>query len=146
VTALTRGERLNNPGNIEHGSNWQGLAAKQPDPRFCAFTDAKYGFRALAKVLLVYRAKGFDTIRTIIERWAPPKRFVDGVWVMDNNTDAYVKAVAGNMRCDPDTHLDVRDYTQMYPLVCAIVRHENGRNNYLRSTIDAGLALAGVLP
>lgn len=137
MTALTRGERNNNPGNIRHGSNWQGLAAKQPDPDFCTFTDAKYGFRALAKVLLVYRAKGFDTVRTIVERWAPPA---------ENNTDAYVAAVAGHMGCDPDTHLDAADYTQMYPLVCAIVRHENGRNNYLRSTIDAGLALAGVLP
>lgn len=133
----TRGERNNNPGNIRHGSNWQGLAAKQPDADFCTFTDAKYGFRALAKVLLVYRAKGYDTIRTIIERWAPSS---------ENNTGAYVAAVARNMGCDPDTHLDVADYTQMYPLVCAIVRHENGRNNYLRSTIDAGLALAGVLP
>jgi hypothetical protein len=50
------------------------------------------------------------------------------------------------MGCDPDTHLDVRDYTQMYPLVCAIVRHENGRNIYPRTTVDAGLALAGVTP
>jgi hypothetical protein len=137
VTALTRGERNNNPGNIRHGSNWQGLAPKQPDPDFCTFTDAKYGFRALAKVLLVYRAKGYDTLRTIIDRWAPPN---------ENNTDAYVVAVAHSMGCDPDVHLDVADYTQMYPLVCAIVRHENGRNNYLRSTIDAGLALAGVHP
>jgi len=133
----TRGERLNNPGNIRHGSNWQGLAPKQPDGDFCTFTDAKYGFRALAKVLLVYRAKGFDTVREIINRWAPPN---------ENDTGAYVGAVAGHMRCDPDTHLDVMDYSQMYPLVCAIVRHENGRNNYLRSTIDAGLALAGVHP
>lgn len=137
MTAQTRGERNNNPGNLRHGSNWLGLAPKQPDADFCTFTDAKYGFRALAKVLLVYRAKGFDTVRTIVERWAPPN---------ENNTDAYVAAVAKCMGCDPDTHLDVMDYTQMYPLVCAIVRHENGRNNYLRSTIDAGLALAGVHP
>lgn len=133
----TRGERNDNPGNIRHGSNWQGLAPTQPDPDFCTFTDAKYGFRALAKVLLVYRAKGFDTVRTIIERWAPSS---------ENNTGAYVSAVAGYMGCDPDTHLDVSDYSQMYPLVCAITRHENGRNNYLRSTIDAGLAMAGVTP
>lgn len=137
MTAQTRGERNNNPGNIRHGSNWQGLAEKQPDADFCTFTEAKYGFRALAKVLLVYRAKGFDTLRTIVGRFAPQS---------ENNTAAYVSAVAGDMRCDPDVHLDVADYTQMYPLVCAIVRHENGRNNYLRSTIDAGLALAGVSP
>lgn len=133
----TRGERNNNPGNIRHGSNWLGLAKRQPDEDFCTFTDAKYGIRALAKVLLVYGQKGFDTVRAIVDRWAPPN---------ENNTGAYVSAVAAAMGCDPDTHLDVRDYTQLYPLVCAIVRRENGRNIYLRSTIDAGLALAGVLP
>lgn len=133
----TRGERNNNPGNIRQGSNWQGLTPGQPDASFCSFTDAKYGFRALAKVLLVYGQKGFDTVRTIIERWAPEN---------ENNTAAYVAAVAAAMGCHPDTHLNTADYSQLYPLVCAIVRHENGRNIYPRTTIDAGLALAGVVP
>lgn len=133
----TRGERNNNPGNLRKGSNWLGLASKQPDSDFCTFTDPKYGIRALAKVLLVYGAQGVDTIRTIVSRWAPSN---------ENNTDAYVAAVAADMKCDPDTHLDVRDYTQMYPLVSAIIHHENGRVIYPRSVIDAGLALAGVTP
>lgn len=142
----TRGERNNNPGNIRHGSNWQGLAARQPDADFCTFTDAKYGFRALAKILMLYQMRpgtpdvglvGVDTVREIVYRWAPPN---------ENNTDAYVAAVAGHMGVDPEVHIDTRVYSQLYPLVCAIVRHENGRNNYLRSTIDAGLALAGVHP
>lgn len=133
----TRGERNNNPGNVRHGSNWQGLAEKQPDASFCTFTDAKYGIRTLAKVLLVYRAKGYDTVRSIVDRWAPPS---------ENNTGAYVAAVAATMKVDPDTHLDVSEYSQMYPLVDAIIRHENGRNIYPRTTIDAGLALAGIVP
>jgi hypothetical protein len=131
----TRGERNNNPGNIRHGEPWRGLADVQTDADFCVFIDPKYGFRAMAKVLLSYRLAGVDTLRGIIERWAPEN---------ENNTAAYVAAVAATMGCDPDVHLDVSDYTQMYPLVCAIVRHENGRNIYLRNTIDAGLALAGV--
>lgn len=135
---MTRGERNNNPGNIRHGSNWLGLADEQPDKDFCTFTDAKFGFRALAKVLLFYQQRyGLDTVRTIIFRWAPP---------VENNTDAYVSAVAGRIGCDPDTHLDLRQYTEMYPLVDAITRHENGRNVYPRTTIDAGLALAGIVP
>jgi len=133
----TRGERNNNPGNIRHGSNWQGLADQQSDTDFCTFTDPKYGFRALAKVLLFYQQRyGLDTVRGIISRWAPPN---------ENNTDAYISAVAGKMGCDPDTHLDVRNYKEMYPLVDAITRHENGRNKYPRNVIDAGLALAGIV-
>lgn len=131
----TRGERNNNPGNIRHGSNWLGLSAEQPDKSFCTFDDAKYGVRALAKILLVYRAKGYDTVREVIDRWAPP---------IENNTEAYVSAVAAAMKVDPDTIIDVLLYDQMYPLVCAIIKHENGRNIYARNVIDAGLALAGV--
>ena len=133
----TRGERNDNPGNIRHGSNWQGLSVKQPDKDFCTFDTPEYGIRALSKVLTIYRQKGFDTVRAIINRWAPPS---------ENNTGAYVAAVAATMKVDPDTHLDVSDYSQMYPLVDAIIRHENGRNSYPRTTIDAGLALAGIVP
>lgn len=132
----TRGERNNNPGNIRKGSNWLGLAPDQTDPDFCIFTDAKYGFRALAKILLVYRRAGVSTVRAIIERWAPQN---------ENNTTAYVAAVAARMKVDPDIDLDAFDYTQLYPLVDAITRHENGRNIWPRTTIDAGLALAGVI-
>jgi hypothetical protein len=136
-TSSTRGERNNNPGNLRLGSNWQGLAAKQTDSDFCVFTDVKYGIRALAKVLIVYQHKGFDTVRAIVERWAPEN---------ENNTAAYVSAVASTMKVDPNTHLDVTQYDQMFPLVNAIIRHENGRNIYLRTVIDAGLALAGIVP
>lgn len=134
----TRGERNNNPGNIRHGSPWLGLADQQPDKDFCTFADPKWGFRALAKVLLVYQQRyGLDTVQGIISRWAPSS---------ENNTDAYVAAVAGRMGCDLNTHLELRNYTEMFPLVDAITRHENGRNVYPRTTIDAGLALAGIVP
>lgn len=133
----TRGERNNNPGNIELGSNWMGLCPEQTDGRFCQFTDVKYGIRALAKIMLMYRMKGFDSVRTIIERWAPSS---------ENNTNAYVAAVAADMGVDKDTDLDASDYSQLYPLVVAIIRHENGEVIYSKDQIDEGLALAGVVP
>lgn len=133
----TRGERNNNPGNIRLGSPWQGLSLQQTDADFCVFTDPKFGIRALAKVLLMYGMKGFDTVTAIISRWAPGN---------ENNTGAYIAAVASNMGVDPNTHVDVNDYTQLYPLVDAIIRHENGQNIYPRPTMDAGLALAGITP
>jgi hypothetical protein len=91
----------------------------------------------LCKVLLLYGMKGVDTVAAIIARWAPSN---------ENNTGAYVAAVAASMKVDPNIHLDVRQYSQLYPLVDAIIRHENGRNIYPRTTMDAGLALAGVTP
>ena len=49
---LPRGIRNNNPGNIRHGANWQGLNPKgrDIDSAFCVFTAPIYGIRALAKV------------------------------------------------------------------------------------------------
>ena len=69
----TRGERNNNPGNLRKGDQpWRGLADLQSDTDFCVFTDPKYGFRAMAKTLLSYGHEGFDTVRDIVHRWAPP--------------------------------------------------------------------------
>ena len=133
--SATRGERNNNPGNIRLGSNWLGLAPKQVDGVFCQFTDVKYGIRALAKVLLQYKAQGRDTVDAIITRWAPD---------VENNTAAYIAAVASNMGVAPDDILDVAEYARMFPLVSAIIRHENGRVIYPRNIIDSGLSAAGV--
>lgn len=131
----TRAERNNNPGNIRHGSNWLGLADEQPDPDFCTFEKPEYGFRAMAKILRVYQQKGIDTVRGIISHWAPAS---------ENNTAAYISAVAGRMKVDPDTHLDASDPTQLAPLMDAITYHESGRNIWPRTVLDAGMSLAGV--
>lgn len=131
----TRGERNNNPGNIRHGSNWMGLAKEQPDSAFCTFTDPKYGFRAMAKIIRNYNQRGLDTVRKIVTTWAPPS---------ENNTAAYVSGVSGWMKVDPDTHIDASDPTQLGPLLDAMTRHENGRNIWPRSVLDEGMSLAGV--
>jgi hypothetical protein len=133
----TRGERNNNPGNIRHGDQWFGLSDAQTDSAFCTFDRVELGIRAICKIMLSYRNKGFDTVCEIVQRWAPPS---------ENDTGAYVASVARRMNVDPDTHIDVRRYAEMYPLVDAIIRHENGRNIYPRSTVDQGLALAGIAP
>jgi len=133
----TRGERNNNPGNIRHGDNWFGLSDAQTDSAFCQFDKVELGIRALAKIMLTYRTKGIDTVRKIVQRWAPPS---------ENDTAAYVTSVAGRLHVDPDERIDVRQYSEAYPLVDAIIRHENGRNIYPKATVDQGLALAGIAP
>ncbi|GFM85395.1 hypothetical protein PSCICO_07940 [Pseudomonas cichorii] len=148
-----RGIRNFNPGNIRHakGVRWQGQAASQADTDFVQFTDPRWGIRAIARVLITYQDKRraadgsrIDTVREIIERWAPPN---------ENNTEAYVISVAGVLQIGPnDETIDVYDYATMRTLVMAIVRHENGTGSlpggqwYGDNVIKEGLALAGVVP
>lgn len=140
-----RGIRNNNPGNIRHSNDkWQGKARDQPDEDFIKFESPEYGIRALARVLIrYYDAYDLDTVRKIISRWAPP---------VENNTLAYVTAVAEKLGVEPDDQIDVHDYNVMEPLVRAIIEHENGRPPkgkrewYAQDVIDEGLRRAGVIP
>ncbi len=108
------------------------------------------GIRALAVTLITYhdkrRAKdgsNIDTIREVIERWAPPN---------ENNTSAYVNEVSKAVGVTPDMIIDLHDYDTLRPLVEAIIRHENGRGPlktpntwYAAEVIEEGLRRAGVV-
>jgi hypothetical protein len=137
MTKPTRGERNNNPGNIDRGKDkWQGMAADQSsDPRFIIFQSPEFGIRAIARLLLNYQKKGVNTVRKIIDRWAPP---------VENNTEAYINAVAKELGVKPTEVIDVDDINVMLPLVRAIIRHENGRCIYSDATLREGLRMAGV--
>jgi len=148
-----RGIRNNNPGNIERdGTRWQGMAARQTDSRFVVFSEALWGIRAIARILITYQdrrraADGsrIDTVRKFIARWAPPS---------ENNTDAYARTVANALGVGvDDPNVDVYDYATMFELVAAIIRYENGvaQNRpdgawYPDAEIERGLALAGIVP
>jgi hypothetical protein len=134
----SRGIRNNNPGNIERGTvTWQGMADDQSaDPRFIIFKTPQWGLRALAKTLLSYQNQhGLRTVRGIINRWAPSS---------ENNTAAYVGAVAAGVGVNPDAEIDVDTSGVMTPLVKAIVLHENGANPYADAVIAEAIRMAGV--
>lgn len=133
--SLPRGIRNNNPGNIEKtGDAWQGLADIQPDSRFFTFSDPVYGIRALAKIIRNYRDRyGLNTVQGIINRWAPP---------VENNTSAYVRAVAAKVGVAPTEPL-AWDAGQLRRLVEAIIQHENGQQPYSMATIADGISRAG---
>lgn len=137
--SLPRGIRNHNPGNLRRSSDpWQGLAPQQTDPDFCQFESAKWGVRALARTLIAYQDRwGLKSVKRIISRWAPPN---------ENDTEAYVRAVAEAVGVSPDAPIDTHDYKILKPLTLAIIRHENGQQPYTDSEIDAGLVLAGVEP
>lgn len=127
-----RGIRLHNPGNIRHSSaKWQGMAVQQTDPAFVQFISPEYGIRALSKVLDSYAARGLNTVRKIINTYAPPS---------ENDTGAYVRAVANALGVGPDAVISVA--TNKQALIAAIIKHENGQQPYTLAQIDSGVALA----
>ncbi len=127
-----RGIRNNNPGNIKYnGINWMGLSVPPSDGVFCVFTDAKYGIRALGKLLRNYnRHYGIRTINSIITRFAPST---------ENQTDAYIKSVARSTGYDPHTQLNLEDTKVLVNLCQAIIKHENGKQPYSLEEIEAAI-------
>ena len=129
---VPRGIRNNNPGNIEKGAPWDGLAADQSgDDRFAVFSSPVWGVRALARVLGTYRERyGLTTVRGIVSRWAPAN---------ENNTEAYIQAVANEIGVPDRVALVTEDYPA---LIKAIIRHENGVQPYPDSIIREGIERA----
>jgi len=115
--SLPRGIRNNNPGNIKTGDMWQGSAGD--DGTFVIFADMVWGTRALATALTNMQKRGVNTIQDIISTWAPAS---------ENNTNAYVNAVAEDMGVPPSQVLAM-DQDTLASLMRAIINHENGAVN-----------------
>ena len=130
-----RGIRNNNPGNIRHSPDrWQGRAEQQPDRSFVTFETPIYGIRAIYKILCTYqRTYKCHSIRQMIAKWAPPN---------ENDTEAYVEAVADACDADADERVDItEDENVALNLISAIIRHENGKQPYKREDILAAIAM-----
>ncbi|WP_343714039.1 structural protein [Inquilinus sp.] len=143
MPTVPRGIRNNNPGNIDAGQAWIGRAERaemtqeqKAEKRFAIFKAPEWGIRAIAKLLQSYQTKHkLRTVRGIVNRWAPP---------VENNTSAYVAAVAKAVGVGPDEPVDVTDYDTAARLVDAIIAHENAGYRYPSEVVRRGLALAGV--
>jgi hypothetical protein len=142
----TRGERNNNPGNIDFNARnaWQGQlgieAATEPGARarFARFDCPENGIRAIGKILLRYRrAEHLETVHALVGRWAP---------AAENNAAAYVEDVARRLAVNADTPLDLTDPAVLQSLVAAIIRHENGRCIYSAATLAEGVGRALASP
>jgi hypothetical protein len=129
-----------NPGNIRKSSEpWRGLLpdAVQTDPAFFRFSAPEWGIRAIAVILRTYQTKhGLKSVRALIHRWAP---------TVENDTEAYVAAVAKAVGVGPDEPIDLRDADDMRGMVLAIIRHENGQQPYDMAVINRGLERAGIV-
>jgi len=129
----SRGDRNNNPGNIDRNNiQWQGMAADQSgDSRFIIFETPQDGIRAMTRVLRVYQKRhGLNTLNKIIGRWAPS---------IENNTNAYAKHVAEQVGIGVNTHIDLGNDALMLKVIRAMIRHENGYQPYDEAIIMAGI-------
>ncbi len=129
-----RGERNNNPGNIRHGSKWQGLSAQQTDKDFCQFVSPEYGIRAIYKLLQTYQKKyELNTVESIIDRYAPPN---------ENNTAGYINRAAKDIGVSVNESINVSSKPVAIALATAIVGVELGYQPYSQKVFeDAWLLL-----
>ena len=114
-----RGLRNNNPGNIRQSSTrYVGEVYPSQDDAFKQFESIAYGYRAMFVLLDTYRSRyGLDTIRKMLNRYAPPT---------ENFTNGYVRFVADYSGVMPDEVIDTRAQRDMVPIVAAMSKIENG--------------------
>ncbi len=81
---MSRGLKLNNPGNIRHSiSRWRGASEEQTDREFVRFETLEYGYRALWILMSnYYHLRNRRTIHDILQRYAPPG---------ENDTNTYIR-------------------------------------------------------
>jgi len=127
---LPRGLRNFNPGNVDRGTDrWLGMSDDQSgDSRFIVFTAPEYGIRCVMRLLITYHERhGLNTLRGIINRWAPAqgKNPTTGV-AYTQNTAGYIGHASRLTGFDPDEQLDLFDRDTNVRITKAIIRHENG--------------------
>lgn len=123
-----KGIRNNNPGNLRFAGQ---SGAMNDGSGFAAFDSPLEGLIALKNQLMRYfTGKTFgrklQTIRDIISHYAPKN---------ENDTDAYIQAVAAMMHISPDAALNLQNPQMMQALMNSIVQYENGRNPYSQAMV-----------
>lgn len=107
----------NNPGNLVfNGEKWLGSCGTYRV--FIKFNDVEYGLRALIIVLLNYTRYGFNSVRLIVTRFAPPH---------ENDTEAYISYVEKHLIEAGLSCTDITFGSDAFVLVCqCISRYETG--------------------
>lgn len=127
------GIRDNNPGNLRYIADpmraWNGQVGDNQG--FGVYDTPADGVRAMSHQLQEDFANGDTTLADLITTWAPPT---------ENNTGAYIDAVAGQTGLDPNAPLDL--YPHLPSVVAAIIQHENGEQPYLMSDLTTWVYLS----
>lgn len=133
-TALPRGYRNNNPLNIRKSATnaWKGKVVPGTDPAFEQFISMAYGYRAGLYLLRKYISQGHNTIRKMINKWAPPT---------ENNTSGYISHVAARSGISADTIINRTDQDKLCKIAYAMAWSENGTPPASMDDIYQGWAL-----
>lgn len=121
-STVARGIRNNNPGNlVSTNIAWQGKIplSKNTDGKFEQFTSMEYGIRAMFKDLVNDINKGKNTVRKLINEYAPPS---------ENNTGQYIKDVASSIGVTADQKITSINEKFLLMLGKAIIKKENGKD------------------
>ncbi len=128
---LPRGIRNNNPGNLRRTAPptpWRGLAEQQMDSQFLCFASAEWGLRALMLVLLTYaRRHGLNTVRAIVNRWAPPIGQDAQGHSYTQDTGSYAAFMGKRLGVTLDQPLNISAPATIEAMARAITAYENGR-------------------
>ncbi|WP_434774135.1 lytic transglycosylase catalytic [Pantoea agglomerans] len=123
---LKRGERNNNPGNLNFAGQ-AGAMLEGSGGRFAKFQSAYDGLRAMARQLMLYAKRGINSVQGIISTWAPSS---------ENNTGAYVNSISSRLGVDPKAALNLQNPQVLSQLMNGIIHHENGRNIYSSELVN----------
>lgn len=132
----TRAERNNNPGNLEFRGQ-PGAEREEGEGRFAKFQSASDGVAALVRQLQRYGSRGLDSIKKIVEKYAPAS---------ENDTQAYIAALTKRLGVSENQILDLNNADTLSGLVKGISKHESGRDFLSEEDILTGLKSAGVTP
>lgn len=134
------GIRLNNPGNLEQGQPWKGLAEKQLHSRFCTFVSPVFGIRAMARVLIGYQTRhDLRTLDQIIAKYAPK---YNNNGTRENDTASYINFVAKSTGFSRAETLDLTDADTLAKLIPAMIRMEQGSMPYTKEEIAEAIRMA----
>ena len=136
---LSRGIRNNNPGNLVLTNiAWLGKISgkNNTDGKFEQFETMEYGIRAMFRDLINDIKKGKNTVRKLINEYAPPS---------ENNTAQYIKDVCQSIGVKPDDKITSINQDFLLKLGKAIIRKENGSDASLvtDSQIIKGMKMIG---
>lgn len=128
--SLPRAVRSNNPVNIRISdrNDWDGelpsALNKSVDSSFESFYRPSSGYRAATILIRNYQKfYGDNTIKKIIERFAPPK---NDKGEFENHTDSYIASVARDLNLSPVQPLNLFDDNLMTKMLVAMHKVEAG--------------------
>jgi hypothetical protein len=128
------GIRNSNPGNLRQSSvAWVG---KLPADKsgFERFSSLDLGIRAsVSNMLTAIKKHQANTVRKLVFRWAPPS---------ENDSTAYVNAVAKKAIIHADTKINTEDADSLARIALAMFEHENGPSATKAAGIDLNRVLA----